>query len=70
MGLDGIPVTFGHVREGQKRSQRKRHGGAGRIDMIVKQAGRDVLVMNGLPTHRGGEITDEVIDGPHSIAWD
>ena len=48
-------------------SQEKRYGGAGRIDMMVKQAGKDVLVVNRLPAHWGGEITDEIIDGPHSI---
>ncbi len=37
---------------------------------LLEKAREDVLVMHCLPAHRGEEITDEVIDGPHSIVFD
>ncbi len=37
---------------------------------LLKNAKIGVKVMHCLPAHRGDEITDEVMDGPHSIVFD
>lgn len=37
---------------------------------LLSYAGDKVMVMHCLPAHRGQEITDEVMDGPHSIIFD
>lgn len=42
-----------------------------RIDAaLLAHAEPDAVVLHCLPAHRGDEITDEVIDGPHSAVWD
>ena len=42
-----------------------------RIDQAaVDRAAADVIVLHCLPAHRGQEISDEVIDGPHSAVLD
>jgi ornithine carbamoyltransferase len=38
-------------------------------DLLAK-ADSEAVVLHCLPAHRGHEITDEVIDGPHSAVWD
>ncbi|WP_422647358.1 ornithine carbamoyltransferase [Actinoalloteichus caeruleus] len=37
---------------------------------LLAGAAERVAVLHCLPAHRGWEITDEVLDGPHSLVWD
>lgn len=37
---------------------------------LLSRASKNVKVMHCLPAHRGEEITDGVMDGPHSIVFD
>ena len=37
---------------------------------LMSLAAKDAAFMHCLPAHRGEEVTDEVLDGPQSLAWD
>lgn len=37
---------------------------------LVARAKPTVVIMHCLPAHRGEEVTDDVLDGPHSIVYD
>lgn len=39
-------------------------------DDLLSSASSDVKVLHCLPAHRGEEITDAVMDGPHSVVFD
>ncbi len=39
-------------------------------DDLLSKADSEAVVLHCLPAHRGDEITDSVIDGPHSAVWD
>ena len=61
-------TSMGKEREGARRRVLFRDY---RVDeSLVALADKDVLVMHCLPAHRGEEITDQVLDGPHSIVFD
>jgi|UniRef100_A0A7C3SKS9 ornithine carbamoyltransferase len=37
---------------------------------LLRHAAPEAIVLHCLPAHRGEEITDDVLDGPQSAAWD
>ncbi len=61
-------ISMGEEEEAETR--RKDFEGFQVNSELVSYAKKDVLVMHCLPAHRGEEITDEVIDGKHSIVYD
>ncbi len=61
-------VSMGQEGEAEKRKARFRSYQIN--NALLACAKEDVTVMHCLPAHRGQEITDEVIDGPHSVVFD
>lgn len=39
-------------------------------DTLLGKAAKDVIVLHCLPAHREEEITEAVLEGPHSVVWD
>jgi ornithine carbamoyltransferase len=39
-------------------------------EAILKNASDDVILMHCLPAHRGNEISEQALEGPHSVVWD
>jgi ornithine carbamoyltransferase len=61
-------VSMGQEKERKKRLKDFKDF---KLDMrLLRKAKKDCLVMHCLPAHRGEEITDDVIDGRHSIVFD
>ena len=72
---EGADVLYTDVwtSMGQEAESAKRRKDFQRFQVnaaLVRLAKSEVLVMHCLPAHRGEEITDEVLDGPHSIVYD
>ncbi len=63
-----IWASMGQEKEQEKRVQAFKHYQV--TTELLKKANDDVVVLHCLPAHRGEEITDEVIDGPHSVVFD
>jgi ornithine carbamoyltransferase len=39
-------------------------------DALLANAAKDVIVLHCLPAHREEEISEAVLEGPHSVVWD
>jgi ornithine carbamoyltransferase len=56
-------------QEDEIEQRRKDFAGYSLNERLVATADPAAIVLHCLPAHRGEEITDEVIEGPHSMVW-
>jgi len=61
-------VSMGQEEEASKK--RQAFSSYQLNEELLSYARDDVIVMHCLPAHRGEEITDEVIEGPHSVVFE
>ena len=57
-------------RESEAEERRRVFEGYRVDDELVSLAKKECIVMHCLPAHRGEEITDSVMDGPHSVIFE
>src|SRR5205809_8029548 len=57
-------------QEAEAKARRRAFGAYQANERVVALAGPRALVMHCLPAHRGEEITDAVLDGPQSVAFE
>jgi ornithine carbamoyltransferase len=61
-------VSMGQEKEAEKKKNKFQNYQIN--SRLLSCSKKDVTVMHCLPAHRGEEITDEVMDGPHSAVFD
>lgn len=61
-------TSMGQEKENEKRLQNFK--GYQINKQLLKCSDENVIVMHCLPANRGQEITDDVMDGPHSVVFD
>jgi ornithine carbamoyltransferase len=72
-GMADVIYTDVWVSMGQEEhseEKRKRLGDYQINGKLLACAKKEVIILHCLPAHRGEEITDEVMDGPHSAVFD
>lgn len=57
-------------QEAEAKEKLERFSGFGIDDKMMGHAADDALFLHCLPAYRGKEVTDEVIEGPHSVVFD
>ncbi len=60
--------SMGQEQEAEER--RRRFAGFIVDEALLARARPDAIVLPGLPAHRGEEISEAVIEGPHSVVFD
>ena len=73
--LEGADVVstdvFASMGQEAERDARLREFSGYRLTReLLAKASTDVVVLHCLPAHRGEEIDDDVLEGPHSFVWD
>lgn len=72
-GMSDVLYTDVWVSMGQEKSSEDKKARLREYQInegLLSCSKKDVTVLHCLPAHRGEEITDEVIDGPHSAVFD
>ena len=57
-------------QEAEQKKREKAFAGYQLNEALLDLAKGNAMVLHCLPAHRGEEITDDVIEGPHSAVWD
>ncbi|MBI1922125.1 MAG: ornithine carbamoyltransferase [Geobacter sp.] len=57
-------------QESEQKEREKAFAGYQLNEALLDEARGNCMVLHCLPAHRGEEITDDVIEGPHSAVWD
>ena len=73
--VDGAHIVYTDVwtsmgQEGEQEERIKVFTPYQVNDELLKHADKDCIFLHCLPAHRGEEVTDSVIDGPHSVVYD